>query len=125
MKMNTITLSLIAVWHQRSSQRRFIIFPFLFSMLLVSGCKNPCKELADKVCSCKGTLAEQHACQTDINARKRFYEIPRTENEQECQRILDAKTCTCKALDIGQIEGCGMTRDLPTTQDNKQTFTKE
>ena len=97
----------------------------VLGMLFVWGCKNPCKELADKVCSCKSTLAEQHACQTNSNARKSFYEIPRTENEQECQRILDAKTCTCKALDRGHIEGCGMTRNPPATQTDEKTAAQE
>ncbi|MEM7402611.1 MAG: hypothetical protein AAF310_01135 [Myxococcota bacterium] len=89
----------------------------LLGTSLLLGCRNPCKELADKVCSCKSTLAQQQVCQTNMSARKRFYEIPRTENESECQRILDAKSCTCKALDRNEIDKCGMTRELPTQQE--------
>lgn len=120
---------LTAVCRHSKLQNRFALPPPLagaiLGMLLVLGCKNPCKELADKVCSCKSTLTEQHACQTNINARKRFYEIPRTENEQECQRILDAKTCTCNALDLGHIEGCGMTRAPSTTQSSEGATAQE
>ncbi|MEM7494742.1 MAG: hypothetical protein AAF471_01080 [Myxococcota bacterium] len=44
--------------------------------------------------------------------RKRYHGIQRTENQEACSEILMNKTCTCRAIDEGKPDLCGMTRPL-------------
>lgn len=82
--------------------------------LSAGGCQNPCEELAKKYCDCYASRANRDACHTNMAVRKRYHSIQRTENQEACSEILANKTCTCRAIDEGRVDLCGMTR--PTQQ---------
>lgn len=84
--------------------------------LSMSGCQNPCEELAKKYCDCAPSRASRDACHTNMAVRKRTHNIQRTENQEACLEILANKTCTCHAINEGKLDLCGMTRS--TSQKN-------
>lgn len=73
----------------------------------MSGCKGPCQQLADAICSCKPNQTEQEACIQAVNTASQNNPVTPAD-EGLCRQA--QKTCTCDALADGTVEKCGLAK---------------
>lgn len=81
---------------------------FVFAMLGVASC-DPCEQLANKICDCEETPAEQERCKKELELRKSHSSFDQARDVEACKKALTECT-SCKALQNHEIEKCGMTR---------------
>ena len=81
---------------------------FLGALLSGSSCLDPCRQVADKVCSCEATEPDKQACrrQVEVQAAQR---PPKPEQRVQCQRFMT--TCECRELRAGNLAACGLARE--------------
>ena len=70
-------------------------------------CGSPCRDLSEKVCYCEATESLQQNCLRRVD-NVSDNNTPSEQQEAVCQGILDAETCTCDELAVGQLSGCGL-----------------
>ena len=91
-----------------------ILIPILLSFVLAAGlafgCDSPCRELANKVCDCQTTRAKIARCEATIDSADQNID-PSDGESDVCQQILDDGTCTCEALQAGDLAACGLSED--------------
>jgi hypothetical protein len=86
------------------------LFLVLIGACIVSACGNDCKDLANKICDCQPTLAQQQRCQNAVDAANSNANL--SDKQQDCcKAILDADTCTCSRLEAGDFAACGLTNE--------------
>lgn len=73
-----------------------------------SSCLNPCQQLAQKICSCEPTTAEQQACTRQAQLQQDQRTLT-NEDRLYCQQTL--VNCECRALKEGKLEVCGLSRE--------------
>ena len=73
----------------------------------VTACIDPCDTLADRICKCKETDLEQTTCTQRVAIEKDKRDTNEA-NRAACEAAL--KTCTCEALQAGELSMCGYTR---------------
>lgn len=78
----------------------------LASLLTLAACSDPCRALADKICSCRPSTAEQNACLEQVKATT-AHEPSDSEN-QRCAELIDG--CTCEALEQNELAACGLAK---------------
>ena len=84
--------------------------------VLATACGSPCEDLAHKVCRCQPTEAKKDRCNINIDAAVRNYDLS-DEQEDRCQKILDSGTCTCEAIEAGDLNACGLSFDPMSAYD--------
>jgi hypothetical protein len=91
---------------------RIIAFVTLLPAMavLTSACGSPCEDLANKVCRCQPTEAKKDRCRINIDTAVRNFDLS-DEQEDRCQKILDSGTCTCTAVQAGDLNACGLSYD--------------
>jgi len=81
----------------------------VLGLLIASGCKNPCLELAQKICDCQSTTSLRDACNQQASDRNSL-ETVTPEDEETCTALMDK--CDCHALDTAEGKlNCGIARD--------------
>ena len=78
------------------------------SLLALSGCKNPCLELAQQICDCKSTSTLRDTCNQQASEQNGRVTVT-ADDEAVCKGLKDK--CDCHTLDT--LEGklnCGMAR---------------
>jgi hypothetical protein len=75
----------------------------------VSACGDPCEDLARRICRCQESALLRAQCNTAVRSAAGNHDSTGTE-EQRCQEILDARTCTCEAARALDVKACGFAR---------------
>ena len=70
------------------------------------GCGDPCKDLAEKVCACAPTAAEQEACAQRLGQLAQ-QQGANGATRSRCAELLARGQCTCKQLASGDLTACG------------------
>lgn len=89
------------------------LFVMLVGGYVVSACGNDCKDLADRICNCQATRAQQQRCQQAANAANGNTSLS-SQEQDVCKKILDSGKCTCDALDAGDFAACGLANSPPS-----------
>jgi hypothetical protein len=71
----------------------------------LGGCQSPCDSLAETICECELNSAEESACLEAVRANRRPVTIP---EEETCS--VHVETCTCEALEDGNLVACGLAK---------------
>ncbi len=77
---------------------------------LLAGCGNACVELSKKVCRCKPTEAQQHACVRRVE-NDADVDPPSDAQQEQCEDLIDG--CNCKKLASGNLAACGLATEDP------------
>lgn len=75
---------------------------------ILGGCLNPCDQLADRICECEETELQRQQCQQRVEIQKQQRDASE-KNKADCEAAL--VTCTCQALDDGNLAACGFVRE--------------
>jgi hypothetical protein len=80
----------------------------VLSLPLVAGCKTPCLDLANEICSCQPDTTSQSNCQTNAQNAQATFTV-RGEDDAYCQQKLDEGVCDCNRLNTpeGRVN-CGL-----------------
>jgi hypothetical protein len=86
----------------------------LAALGLGAGCLDPCRQLAERICSCELTEAQREACREERIEQQSDDPLGRgvettTEEQEACSAALE--TCTCDAIDAHEANKCGFVRD--------------
>lgn len=88
--------------------RVFALFVGLSALVLGSGCKGNCRQLAEKLCDCSLTPLDQQNCLAQVGIDDTNY-APNDEDDQRCGPYL--KTCNCHLIDTPEgKKACGLAR---------------
>jgi hypothetical protein len=93
--------------------RRLIWLRFSLVLALLAGlgtsavgCKDPCAELANKICDCEPDETQKQSCKD----RYKTDTVKPTDAEQDrCDKLNDS--CSCNALACGDFAACGLGKD--------------
>jgi hypothetical protein len=88
-------------------------FFVLAAAILVSACGNDCKHLANLICNCEATIAQQNRCHDAVSAANSNADLSHQQQDC-CKSILEAGTCQCWRLREGDFAACGLTGDALT-----------
>lgn len=88
-------------------RRLVLISMTLLAISMASACIDPCDSLADRICKCEATDLEQTTCTQRVAIEKDKRDSTEA-NRAACEAAL--KTCTCEALEQGDLAKCGYTR---------------
>lgn len=86
----------------------FSVIPLFTVGAFSTGCRGPCRQLADKLCDCRTNTIDKQACQQEAAIEEGRATIT-SADDQICADLLD--TCDCNAIDT--LEGkqaCGLAR---------------
>jgi hypothetical protein len=79
----------------------------LLAVLTFGACADPCRQVAEVVCSCEPDQSSQRSCLSEVEAARAAH--PATEEDlAACDQVLASEQCTCDALAMGEIEACGL-----------------
>lgn len=91
---------------------RSILAAVLLTAPFVMGgsCLDPCSQLAQKICSCLPTAAEQASCNQEatIQQNARSNTLQATDRTYCTQKLSE---CECRALKEGNLAACGLARE--------------
>lgn len=88
--------------------KRFVLLASVaFVLLSLGACIDPCDRLSDRICECKGTATARETCRQQVAIQKENFD-PDDANKAACEAALE--TCTCDALDQGELSKCGFSR---------------
>lgn len=90
------------------SYMRIVVSAALALGVLLTGCGDPCKELAQKICSCEESPNDEQACLDRVEAESSNLDLTDAENNV-CAEKLD--TCKCNKLRAGDLAACGLALD--------------
>lgn len=80
----------------------------LAAALFLAACQDPCVLLAQRICQCEPSPAEQRLCiERRIEAQEE--REPSDEELLACEAALE--TCSCQALDENRYDLCGFSRE--------------
>jgi len=90
-------------------QRRGMRCVLLIMVLLVlAGCKGPCRKLSEKLCECEEHKPAKEYCQQRVADKESLYP-PTDAEEAGCKLLLDG--CNCKEIDTAEGKvACGLAR---------------
>lgn len=91
-----------------NSRHRFLGAVLVMGAALM-GC-DPCRSLAEKICECEETSAQRDVCRRSLDLFGNMQSYSAAAKTQMCSEVLKRESCTCPALQAGQVENCGMTR---------------
>jgi hypothetical protein len=79
--------------------RRFaLILALASSPAFLAGCKNPCRQLAEKLCDCEPNTSARESCLRDASARDSKYS-PTDVDQARCDALLAGDPgCRCEDL---------------------------
>lgn len=80
----------------------------LAAALLLGGCKNPCRQLSEKLCDCATTTLQKESCLQRVSSEDARI-APTAQEQQVCAQLLPG--CDCHQIDT--VEGkkaCGLSR---------------
>lgn len=86
------------------------LFAFFLAAAALSACKGPCDELRDRICDCGANDNLKEACQD--RSRKTLDTKVTASDEAICEDLLE--TCSCIALEEGQLSACGLATQSKT-----------
>jgi hypothetical protein len=76
--------------------RRFaLILALASSPAFLAGCKNPCRQLAEKLCDCEPNTSARESCLRDASSRDSKYS-PTDEEQATCDGLI--AHCRCEDL---------------------------
>jgi hypothetical protein len=83
-------------------------FILIISALAMSGCKNSCRQLTERLCDCSPTTADRNNCLTQAASADGNRPIT-NEEARVCEALLPQ--CDCRLIDTAQgKERCGLAR---------------
>jgi hypothetical protein len=82
----------------------------VFALVNVTACADPCRDLAEVVCSCEANRSRELSCLNEMNAAREQNEATEEETHR-CEAILAAQSCSCDALNLGERNACGLAED--------------
>jgi len=80
-------------------------YAMLFVVAALSACADPCVQLAERICNCEPTVATRRACLADRVTNQQGRIDVDDADRAFCAASLE--TCTCVALDVGDLGACG------------------
>ncbi len=72
--------------------------------LFWAGCSSPCRDLAERICSCEPNRTEEQACTLRLDGQSTRNVT--AADEERCATFLEV--CDCPALDRGDLAACGL-----------------
>lgn len=79
----------------------------LVLLMDLTGCTDPCVELAQRICNCEPTVTDRRNCAADRITNQQGTIVISDDDRSICTAALD--TCTCAALDQNNLAACGFT----------------
>ena len=79
----------------------------LLAISLASACIDPCDSLSDRICKCEDTDLAETTCTQRVAIEKDKRDTTEADRAA-CEAAL--KTCTCEALEQGDLSKCGYAR---------------
>ena len=76
-------------------------------VILLSACADPCRQVAEQVCACEPDQSRERSCLVEVGAASEAHEASEADL-QACQRVVEANSCTCEALALGNLSACGL-----------------
>ncbi len=81
----------------------------VFSLTAAVGCGNPCRDLADQVCSCFPDDGNRQVCNQRAKDAESSFNV-RQQDQAFCQNLIDTRACDCRKLATPEGRaGCGLT----------------
>lgn len=85
-----------------------VAFTLLALHLSLTGCGDPCSDLASKICRCEPNETDQRACEqraeTEGSRRKSS-----DADKERCADFVDS--CSCNKLAQGDLAACGLSKE--------------
>jgi len=89
--------------------RRLLIAAAAFLFAVASaGCKNPCVELAEKLCACESTTSNEDQCNATASNEASKIELT-DDDEARCEERVDKGDCNQLDTAEGKVN-CGLAR---------------
>ncbi|MDE0881531.1 MAG: hypothetical protein OSB21_02970 [Myxococcota bacterium] len=82
---------------------RLLFIAFLAS----SACADPCRQVAEQVCACRANSSLERSCLAEVDAAREAHPASE-ESSLACEAVIEAKSCTCDALALGETTACGL-----------------
>jgi len=75
--------------------------------MLLGACADPCRQVAEQVCACEPDKSRERSCLSEVDAAREAHQASDADL-QACQSIIEAQSCTCDALALGDLSACGL-----------------
>ena len=92
-------------------QTKYSYWVIGITALLLASCVEPCRQLAESICSCKDTPVAVENCKRTLDAQSQHKAFSRATDTEKCKEVLKNQSCNCQALERGDFHLCGMTRE--------------
>jgi hypothetical protein len=78
------------------------------ALLVVAGCKSPCRQLSEKLCECQANSLDKEACVKRAQQEESRVK-PTDVQQQACEALLEG--CDCHLIDTAEGKrACGLAR---------------